>query len=72
MGSEHTHAIERTEGFWLGRWGAVAGEAVRMIEQKDASGARRYLQSTLAEFIASPVPAEETRKLLRPYLASKR
>lgn len=39
-----------------------------LIEQKDSGAARRYLQSTLAEFIASPVPAEETRKLLRGYL----
>jgi hypothetical protein len=67
-----SNAIERTEGFWLGRWGAVAGEAVRMIEQKDQNGAKRYLQSTLAEFIASPVPAEETRALLRPYLGGKK
>jgi hypothetical protein len=43
-----------------------------MIEQKDPTGARKYLQSTLAEFIASPVPAEETRKLLRPYLAGRK
>jgi hypothetical protein len=69
MGSEHIH---HTEGFWIGRLGAVCGEASRMIEQKDPTGARKYLQSTLAEFIASPVPAEETRKLLRPYLSQKR
>jgi hypothetical protein len=69
MGSEHLH---NSEGFWIGRLGAVCGEASRMIEQKDPTGARKYLQSTLAEFIASPVPAEETRKLLRPYLAGKR
>ncbi len=68
MGSEHTHSIERTDAFWLGRLGAVLGESSRMIEQSDTKGARRYLQSTLAEFIASPVPAEETRKLLRGYL----
>jgi hypothetical protein len=43
-----------------------------MIEQKDERGAKRYLQSTLAEFIASPVPAEETRALLRPYLGGKK
>ena len=65
-GSEHT------DSFWLGRWGAVAGEATRMIEQKDPKAAQRYLQSTLAEFIASPVPAEETRRLLRPYLGGKK
>jgi hypothetical protein len=64
--------IEKTDSFWLGRLGAVCGEASRMIEQKDPTGARKYLQSTLAEFIASPVPAEETRRLLRPYLAGKR
>jgi hypothetical protein len=39
-----------------------------MIEQHNEKAARRYLQATLAEFIASPVPAEETRKLLRGYL----
>ena len=62
MGSEHTHP------FWSARLAASAGEAARMIANRDAHGARRYLQSTLAEFIASPVPAEETRKALRGYL----
>jgi hypothetical protein len=42
-----------------------------MIEQHNEKAARRYLQATLAEFIASPVPAEETRKLLRPYLSKR-
>ena len=67
-GSEHVD----TPHVWLGRFGAVCGEATRMIDNHDSKGAKRYLQSTLAEFIASPVPAEETRKLLRPYLAGKR
>ena len=62
MGSEHTHP------FWSARFAATAGEAAKMIENHDAKAARRYLQSTLAEFIASPVPAEETRRMLRPYL----
>jgi hypothetical protein len=39
-----------------------------MIENHDERGAKRYLRATLADFIASPVPAEETRKLLRGYL----
>jgi hypothetical protein len=39
-----------------------------MIENHDPRGAKRYLRATLADFIASPVPAEETRKLLRGYL----
>jgi hypothetical protein len=72
MGSEHTHHMERTEGFWVGRLGAACGEASRMIENSDPKAARRYLQSTLADFIASPVPQEETRKLLRPYLAGRK
>ena len=68
MGSEHTDTLD-TPHVWLGRWSAAAGEATRMIENHDPKGARRYLQATLAEFIASPVPAEETRKLLRGYLS---
>jgi hypothetical protein len=66
MGSEHTHP------FWSARFAAATGEAARMIEQHNEKAARRYLQSTLAEFIASPVPAEETRRLLRPYLAGRK
>ena len=66
------NAQQDTPHVWLGRFGAVCGEATRMIENHDPNGAKRYLQSTLAEFIASPVPAEETRQLLRPYLGGKK
>jgi hypothetical protein len=57
-----------SDGYWTGRFAAVVGESARMIEHHDHLGARRYLHETLAEFIASPCPYEETRKLLRPYL----
>ena len=63
---------EQSNPYWCGRFAAVVGESARMIEHRDAKGARRYLQETLAEFIASPCPHEDTRRALRPYLGGKR
>ena len=63
---------ERTDAYWSGRFAAVVGESCRMIEHRDHLGAKRFLQDTLAEYIASPCPHEDTRRLLRPYLGGKR
>lgn len=58
--------MERTDGFWLGRLSAAIGEAVH--PKRDPQHVREELRSTLAEFIASPVPSEELRCILRRYL----
>lgn len=58
-----------TDGFWLGRLSACVGEsAVRVTDR----GVREDLRACLSEFIASPVPSEELRQLLRPYLNGRK
>lgn len=58
----------KTDPYWVGTFAAVAGEASQAIDESDPKRARRLLRSTLAEFIASPVPNEELRQMLRGYL----
>jgi hypothetical protein len=58
----------KTDPYWLGSFAAVAGIAAQAIDEHDPKRARRLLRSTLAEFIASPVPNEELRSMLRGYL----
>lgn len=65
---EELQAMARTEPFWTGKMSATIGIAIEAIGQSDPKRARKDLRSTLAEFIASPVPSDELRGLLRPYL----
>lgn len=58
--------MHKTDGFWLGRLSAAIGEAVH--PKRDPQHVREELRLTLAEFIASPVPSEELRVILRKYL----
>ncbi len=53
--------------FWVGRMAAAMGEAAQ-VARDDPKWTQSFLRSALAEFIASPVPAEETRVMLRRYL----
>ncbi len=48
---------------------ATIGEASTRVKEKDV---RDDLRACLSEFIASPVPSEELRKMLRPYLNERR
>ncbi len=57
--------LHRTEGFWLGRLGATVGYAAKEMPKGHQ---REVVKEALAEFIASPVPSEELRKMLRIYL----
>jgi hypothetical protein len=61
----HAHLIP-TEGFWLGRLSAHIGEAIN--PDRNPKAVRAELKAALAEFIASPVPSEELRVILRRYL----
>ena len=64
-------AMERTEPFWTGRMSATIGIAIEAIDEKDPKRARKDLRNCLAEFITSPVPSDELRGLLRPYLVKR-
>ena len=61
--------IDQTDGYWLGRMSAVLGIAAQYLDEGREKDARRHLRSTLAAYIASPVPCEEVREDLRKYLA---
>ena len=60
--------MHKTDGFWLGRLSAAIGEASKRLPDAHPKDVRADLRSTLAEFIASPVPSEELREILRTYL----
>jgi hypothetical protein len=53
---------------WVGRLSAGMGEALDALRDRDPKRAQRELRTTLARFIASDVPAEELRTILRHYL----
>jgi hypothetical protein len=57
--------MEHADAFWVGRLSACIGEASERTTEKHV---RDDLRDCLAQFIASPVPSEELRRLLRPYL----
>lgn len=59
---------QRSDGYWLGRMSCVLGIAAQYIDEGAEKEARKHLRSTLAEFIASPVPCEEVRESLRRYM----
>lgn len=63
--------MARTDAYWVGRMSATLGIAAESIDNSNPKGARRELRSVLAEFIASPVPSEELREMLRGYLERK-
>lgn len=65
-GDVSTQELERSDPFWLGRLSAAIGEAVH--PKRDPEHVREDLRQTLAAFIASPVPSEELRVILRKYL----
>lgn len=62
----HKHYLDSSE--WLGKLSATVGIAAEDIAQGEPKVARSQLRSTLAAFIASPVPSEELREMLRGYL----
>ncbi len=64
-----TVPTHHTDGFWRGRMAATIGEASTRVKEKDV---RDDLRACLSEFIASPVPSEELRKMLRPYLNERK
>jgi len=70
---DEARAMERDypDAFWSGKLSATLGIAIEAIDQQDPKRARKDLRSTLAQFIASPVPSEELRGYLRPYLERK-
>jgi hypothetical protein len=60
-----TDPYVHTDGFWLGRLSACVGESAVRTQDKRV---REDLRACLSEFIASPVPSEELRNILRRYL----
>ncbi len=56
---------EKSAHYWNGRLGATVGYAAKEMPKGHQ---REVVKETLAEFIASPVPSEELRAMLRTYL----
>lgn len=63
--------MARTDAYWVGQMSATLAIAAESIDNHNPKGARRELRSVLAEFIASPVPSDELRDMLRGYLRGK-
>jgi hypothetical protein len=53
--------------FWIGQLSTTVAIASQTVRDQPKA-AQKDLRSCLAEFIASPVPSEELREILRPYL----
>lgn len=60
-------SIQESPHYWLGALSTSAGIAAQTVTQQPKT-AQKDLQKCLAEFIASPVPSEELREILRRYL----
>ena len=58
----------RSDAYWTGSLSTTIAIAAQYLDHRDHRGAKKLLRSQLAEFIASPVPSEELRVILRGYL----
>lgn len=62
-------AHEQTAPYWYARLAACIGENAKRAEPRHV---REDLRGTLREFVDSPVPSEELREILRPYLRGEK
>lgn len=58
---------EQTPAFWIGRLAMAVGTAAT-FGHRDPKVAQKELKTVFEEFMNSPVPSEELRKMLREYL----
>ena len=60
---KHEHA--HTDGYWMGALSMRIAISAQTLGKHEVG---HELRETLAQFIASPVPSEELRGMLRGYL----
>lgn len=60
-------SAQESPHYWLGALSTTVGIAAQTVTQKPTA-AQKDLQACLREFLASPVPSDELRAILRQYV----